>query len=87
MAGRCRTLQQIVSTPVIGRLLAHTVTLPIGTVLAEAGARGVFLPQSMPDGFVENSATRLLLRRASFCQCVGPGDAQGRHGGTGTTLR
>jgi len=57
---------RIVSTPLIGPLLAYTVTLPIGTWLAEAGARGVFRPQPMPDGFVENSATRLLLRPREF---------------------
>ena len=33
------------ATPVIGPLLAHTITLPLGYFLAEPGARGVFLPQ------------------------------------------
>jgi pimeloyl-ACP methyl ester carboxylesterase len=57
---------RIVSTPVIGPLLAYTITLPLGTLLAERGARGVFLPQAMPDGFVENTATPLLLRPREF---------------------
>jgi pimeloyl-ACP methyl ester carboxylesterase len=57
---------RIVSTPVIGPLLAHTITLPLGYFLAEAGARGVFLPQEMPDGFIQNSATPLLLRPREF---------------------
>jgi pimeloyl-ACP methyl ester carboxylesterase len=56
----------IVSTPVIGPLLAYTITLPLGTLLARPGARGVFLPQAMPDGFIETSATRLLLRPREF---------------------
>jgi len=57
---------RIISTPVIGPLLAYTVTLPLGYFLAEAGARGVFLPQMMPDGFIRDSATPLLLRPREF---------------------
>ena len=50
----------------IGPLLAYTITLPLGHFLAEPGARGVFLPQTMPDGFVTNTATGLLLRPREF---------------------
>jgi pimeloyl-ACP methyl ester carboxylesterase len=57
---------RIVATPVIGPLLAYTVTLPLGTLLAEPGARGVFLPQAMPRDFVRNTATPLLLRPREF---------------------
>jgi pimeloyl-ACP methyl ester carboxylesterase len=57
---------KIITTPVIGRLLAYTITLPLGYFLAEPGARGVFFPQTMPDGFVQTSATRLLLRPREF---------------------
>ena len=57
---------KIVATPVIGPLLAYTVTLPLGLLLAEPGARGVFLPQAMPPGFVKNTATPLLLRPREF---------------------
>jgi pimeloyl-ACP methyl ester carboxylesterase len=55
-----------VTTPVIGPLLAYTITLPLGLVLAEPGARSVFAPQTMPSGFVKNSATPLLLRPREF---------------------
>ena len=55
-----------VTTPVIGPLLAYTITLPLGYFLAEPGARGVFLPQLMPDGFVSDTATPLLLRPREF---------------------
>jgi pimeloyl-ACP methyl ester carboxylesterase len=58
---------RIVTLPLIGPLLAYTITLPLGTFLAESGVRGVFLPQAMPDGFVENTATSLLLRPREFC--------------------
>jgi pimeloyl-ACP methyl ester carboxylesterase len=57
---------KLVNTPVIGPLLAYTITLPLGYLLAEPGARGVFLPQIMPDGFVGNTATPLLLRPREF---------------------
>ncbi|HZR86946.1 MAG TPA: alpha/beta hydrolase [Bradyrhizobium sp.] len=57
---------KLVTTPVIGRLLAHTITLPLGLLLAKSGARNVFLPQSLPDGFLRDSATPLLLRPHEF---------------------
>lgn len=56
----------VITTPVIGPLLAYTITLPLGWFLAEPGARAAFLPQSMPDGFVSNTATPLLLRPREF---------------------
>jgi pimeloyl-ACP methyl ester carboxylesterase len=57
---------KLVTTPVIGPLLAYTITLPLGLILAQSGARGVFLPQTMPAGFVKSSATPLLLRPRTF---------------------
>ena len=57
---------RIVTAPVIGPLLAYTMTLPLGLILAEPGARSVFAPQIMPSGFVRNSATPLLLRPRAF---------------------
>jgi len=57
---------EIIATPVIGPLLAYTITLPLGYFLTEPGARAVFLPQTMPDGFVKDSATPLLLRPREF---------------------
>ena len=55
-----------VTTPLLGPLLAYTITLPLGLFLAGRGARGVFLPQAMPDGFVKDTATPLLLRPREF---------------------
>jgi pimeloyl-ACP methyl ester carboxylesterase len=57
---------KIIAMPVIGPLLAYTITLPLGYMLAGPGARGVFLPQVMPDGFVQDTATPLLLRPRAF---------------------
>ena len=50
----------------IGPLLAYTVTLPLGFFLTEPGSRGVFLPQALPENFVGNTATPLLLRPREF---------------------
>jgi pimeloyl-ACP methyl ester carboxylesterase len=57
---------QIVAMPVIGPLLAYTITLPLGGLLVEPGARGVFFPQTMPDGYIRDTATMLLLRPCEF---------------------
>jgi len=56
----------LVTTKLIGPLLAYTVTLPFGTFVATPGARNVFLPQVMPDGYVKDTATALLLRPREF---------------------
>jgi pimeloyl-ACP methyl ester carboxylesterase len=57
---------KLVTTSVIGPLLAYTITLPLGYFLTEPGARGVFLPQVMPADFVAKTATPLLLRPREF---------------------
>ncbi len=57
---------KMITTPVIGPLLAYTITLPLGYLLAEPGARSAFLPQVMPDGFVARTSTPLLLRPREF---------------------
>jgi pimeloyl-ACP methyl ester carboxylesterase len=57
---------KLVTTPLLGLLLAHTITLPLGLALLDPGARGVFLPQQMPEDFVDQSATPLLLRPREF---------------------
>jgi pimeloyl-ACP methyl ester carboxylesterase len=57
---------ELVTKPVIGPLLAYTVTLPLGYLLTDHGAREVFLPQVMPDDFIASTATPLLLRPREF---------------------
>lgn len=56
----------IVTTPLIGRLLAYTITLPLGLALANSGARNVFMPQVMLDGYIKKTTTLLLLRPREF---------------------
>jgi pimeloyl-ACP methyl ester carboxylesterase len=57
---------RIVTMPVIGPLLAYTITLPFGLALVDPGARGVFLPQTMPEDYVRHTAAPLLLRPREF---------------------
>jgi pimeloyl-ACP methyl ester carboxylesterase len=56
----------ILSTPVIGRLFAHTVALPLGFLLLGGGVASVFAPQPAPADYVRRAAIRLLLRPAQF---------------------
>src|SRR3954463_1169610 len=53
---------KVVTTPLIGPLLAYTISVPLGLIVSERGARSVFAPQIMPPGFIKASATPLLLR-------------------------
>ena len=64
--GGVGTYNKAVTMPAIGRLLAHTITLPLGLVLVEPGTRGVFLPHAMPPGYVKDAAIALVLRPHEF---------------------
>ncbi len=57
---------ELVTKPVIGPLLAYTITLPLGLFVTEQGVRNVFLPQVVPENFVRDTATLLLLRPREF---------------------
>jgi pimeloyl-ACP methyl ester carboxylesterase len=57
---------KVAAMPVIGPLLACTITLPLGLFMAGSGARRVFLPQAMPPDFVRSTGTPLLLRPREF---------------------
>lgn len=59
-------LNKIATVPVVGPLLAYTITLPLGTFMADGGTRDVFAPQTMPDGYVEATAVRMVLRPQVF---------------------
>lgn len=62
-AGR---FNKIASVPILGPLLAYTVTLPLGTFLVDSGTRYVFAPQAMPEGYVDATAVRMVLRPNVF---------------------
>lgn len=57
---------EIGAIPVIGPLLAHTVTLPLGTFLVERVTREIFAPQTMPEGYVEATEVPMVLRPQVF---------------------
>ena len=44
----------------------YDITLPLGLLLAGPGARGVFLPQAMPENFITDTAMPSLLRPREF---------------------
>ena len=54
------------ATPVIGPLFAYTLAMPAGALMLNPGARGAFLPQTMPDDYVRAAALPLLLRPREF---------------------
>jgi len=56
----------ILSTPVIGRLFAHTVAVPLSFLLLDGGVASVFAPQPAPADYVRRAAIRLLTRPAQF---------------------
>lgn len=56
----------VASLPVVGPVFAHTLALPVGLFMVSPGARAVFLPQTMPEGYVRNTAIALLLRPREF---------------------
>lgn len=64
--GGVGTYNQVVTTPVIGKLLAYTITLPLGYFLTDIGGRAVFAPQTMPEGYIAQTATPLVLRPRNF---------------------
>ena len=52
--------------PVIGRIFTETLSLPAGQARMQAASAGVFCPNPMPDGYVENALIPLVLRPAAF---------------------
>jgi pimeloyl-ACP methyl ester carboxylesterase len=56
----------VLSTPVIGRLFAYTIALPLSFLMLDGGVASVFAPQSAPADYVRRAAIRLLLRPAQF---------------------
>ncbi len=64
--GGIGNFNRIAAVPVIGPLLAYTITLPLGIFLVEGGTRYVFAPQAMPDGYVAATAVRMVLRPQVF---------------------
>lgn len=64
--GGVGAFNKIAAIPVIGPLLAYTIALPLGAFLVDGGTRYVFAPQPMPDGYVDATAVRMVLRPQVF---------------------
>lgn len=64
--GGVGTFNKLAAIPVIGPLLAYTITLPLGMFLVDSGTRYVFAPQMMPEGYVDAAAVRMVLRPRVF---------------------
>jgi pimeloyl-ACP methyl ester carboxylesterase len=64
--GGVGTFNKLAAIPVIGPLLAYTITLPLGMFLVDSGTRYVFAPQMMPEGYVDATAVRMVLRPRVF---------------------
>ena len=64
--GGVGSYNRMVTTPVVGPLLAYTITMPLGLLLAQPAARKAFAPQMPPEDFVSRSRTALLLRPREF---------------------
>jgi pimeloyl-ACP methyl ester carboxylesterase len=56
----------LAARPLLGPLFAHTVELPVARLMLGPGARGVFVPQVMPDDYVSATALPLLVRPREF---------------------
>jgi pimeloyl-ACP methyl ester carboxylesterase len=65
-AGGVGWFNQLVTWPLIGPMLAHTIVLPLGCLLMRRGAREAFLPQTVPDNFITETAVPLVLRPREF---------------------
>jgi pimeloyl-ACP methyl ester carboxylesterase len=56
----------IMAMPVLGRLIAYTMLLPVGALFIGIGFWGAFLPQMPPRRYIKRSGTLLSLRPKTF---------------------
>ncbi len=59
-------INDVVATPVIGPLVAHTLILPAGYFMLDPGAASVFRPQSPPPDYVASTGAAMVLRPSEF---------------------
>ena len=56
----------LAAAPLIGWLFTRLIALPVGLFMMSSGARAVFAPQPMPEGYVRDTAVALLMRPREF---------------------
>lgn len=59
-------INDLVTTPIVGPLVARTMILPIGYLALTAGVRAVFNPQAPPPGYIEHAGATMILRPSEF---------------------
>jgi len=59
-------INDLVTTPIIGPLVARTMILPIGYFVLPAGVRAVFKPQAAPPNYIESAGATMILRPSEF---------------------
>lgn len=59
-------INDVVATPLIGPLIAHTVILPAGYFMLRSGVAAVFLPNSPPPHYGQRTGVAMLLRPREF---------------------
>jgi pimeloyl-ACP methyl ester carboxylesterase len=56
----------LAATPIVGPLFAHTLAVPVGSLLMRPVAAAVFTPQEAPTDYADRAAIALVLRPQSF---------------------
>jgi pimeloyl-ACP methyl ester carboxylesterase len=56
----------LAATPIVGPLFAHTLVVPVGSMLMRPVATTVFAPQEAPSDYAERAAIALVLRPEAF---------------------
>ncbi len=54
------------STPVVGATLSRVLFIPAGHAILRDSVAGAFVPQAMPDDYIDTAQVRLVLRPATF---------------------
>ena len=59
-------INNLVATPLIGPLVAHTLILPLGYFMIGPGVTAVFAPEIPPPDYAERTGVRMILRPSEF---------------------
>lgn len=57
---------KLAAAPLLGRVFAHTLVMPLGLILFARIITATFAPQAVPDDYVRRAAGRLVLRPPEF---------------------
>jgi pimeloyl-ACP methyl ester carboxylesterase len=57
---------KVASTPVLGRLFAHTLVVPLGVFMLTPGIENAFAPEQPPADYARRAAATLVLRPDEF---------------------